>query len=86
MNHHLCLHIVGLYVFFCTSSDTGYLRFTKKKLNLSDCVAVGYVIKISHYQTVELTFDECDINQQGAEAILQHIGDHPILLTLIDKR
>lgn len=70
------------YYWSYNSILAGHIEFTKKELNLSDCVAIGYAINQSDYQTVDLSFDECQFSTEGAIALLQQVGDHPFSLTL----
>lgn len=64
------------------SSHTGRVEFSKKDLNVPDCVAIAHAANRCDYQTVDVIFDECNLSSEGAVAFLRQVGDHPLSLTL----
>ena len=60
----------------------GQVNFNSNNLSVSDCIAIGYVISKADHQSIDLTLDKCNINSEGAIALLQEVGEHPFSLTL----
>ena len=69
-----CAHVISAF--------DGHVHFNADNLNQSDCIAIGYTVNKSDFQTVSLSFSNCNISSEGAVALLQQIDGHPIFLTL----
>ena len=70
----LYTHVIKTY--------SGRIEFNSRNFSPSDCVTIGYVINKSDNQTLDLIFNNCNFSSDGALAILQQVGDHPLSLTL----
>lgn len=69
-NPQICTHVISKHV-----------TFSHANLTPSDCAALGFVVKMSSYQHVDIIFKSCSFSFEGASAFLQQLKDFPISLT-----